>query len=179
MPTDTALLIIDYQYGLIESNPPAAHAAQVTANLNQAIGLARAAGMPVIFIQHDGTPDSDLPPGSRDWEIHPALARRPEDIVIHKTVGDSFYRPELNDTLRRLGVDKLWIGGSATDFCVDTAIRTGLSHNYQLTVLSDAHTCRDRPTLKAEQVIAHFNFVWSNMDETPRPMRVLKVAELA
>lgn len=110
--------------------------------------------------------------------MHPALLRAASDPVVHKTVGDSFYRPELHALLQRQGIRHLWIGGSATDFCIDYAIRSALSHDYAVTVLADAHTCRDRPLLSGAQVIAHFNWVWSNMDETPQPLRVCQVAEL-
>lgn len=64
MRADTALLIIDYQYGLIETAPAAVHAQQVTANLNHAITLARAAAMPIVFVQHDGPARTELAPGS-------------------------------------------------------------------------------------------------------------------
>ncbi|MBA4709918.1 cysteine hydrolase family protein [Aquitalea aquatica] len=177
MRRDSALLIVDVQVAQFEPAPPY-QADAVLARLNQAIALARQQGMPVIFVQHDSPPGTDLAPGSAGWALHPALQRLPEDLVVHKTVGDSFYRPELHALLQQLGIHQLWIGGSATDFCIDYAIRSALSHDYAVTVLEDAHTCRNRPLLSGEQVVAHFNWVWRNMDETPQALRVCKVAEL-
>ncbi|UGA36039.1 hypothetical protein JOS77_15905 [Chromobacterium haemolyticum] len=57
---------------------------------------------------------------------------------------------------------------------------TALGHvaEYTVTLIADAHTCKPRPGLSAEQVIDHFNWVWSNLDETPKPLRVREIAEL-
>lgn len=178
MNLPTALLIIDAQVGLFEGNERAVRSESVIANLNTAIEKANTLNMPIIFIQHDGPADSPFAPHSEGWQIHPALARSAADIVIRKTVGDSFYAPALNEHLKALGVQRLWIGGAATDFCIDTAVRTALSHDYEVTVIADGHSCRDRPVIKGETVIAHFNWVWSEMIEAPKTLRVQTVAEL-
>jgi nicotinamidase-related amidase len=51
-----ALLVIDVQVGLVDSDGEhAAHqGAQMLENINRLIVTARAAGTPVIYIQHDG-----------------------------------------------------------------------------------------------------------------------------
>jgi len=169
----TALLIIDAQSALLSSDSPAARCEQVLSNLNLAIAKARAVNMPVIFVQHDGPEGSPLAPDSDGWQIHPQLNGLATDYIVRKTVGDSFYAPQLHNLLKKRGVRRLWIGGSATDFCVDTAVRAALSHDYEVTVIADGHTCRDRPLLKGETVIDYFNWVWSEMSEAPQALRVI------
>ena len=148
------------------------------ANLNRAIALARRQHMPVIFIQHDSGPGSDLARDSEAWRLHPALARQDGDAVVHKRFSDSFQHTTLTELLRGDDIDELWLAGSATEFCVDSTLRSAMSQEYSVTLIADAHTCKPRPQLNAEQVIDHFNWVWSNLDETPKPLRVRGIAEL-
>lgn len=49
----TALLIIDVQQGLCEGEHSAFESADVISRINRVSAKARAAGIPVIFIQHD------------------------------------------------------------------------------------------------------------------------------
>lgn len=175
---NTALIVIDVQYGQIEGQPRAGRADAVLANLNRAIALARRQHMPVIFIQHDSGPGSDLARDSEARQLHPALARLDGDAVVHKRFSDSFQRTALTELLRGGDVDELWLAGSATEFCVDSTLRSAMSQEYAVTLIADAHTCKPRPRLNTEQVIDHFNWVWSNLDETPKPLRVRNIAEL-
>lgn len=171
----TALLVIDFQYGLIEGKQRATRADEVLANLNTLIAHARAAGHPVIFIQHDHP--QGLPHGSEAWQLHPGLARLASDIVVEKQVCDSFAQSTLAEHLTRLGVTDLWIGGYATEFCVDTCVRHAGARGYNLTVIADAHTTGDRPHLDGESIIRHHNWVWANMSVPGKPLRVLPLAE--
>jgi len=177
--SSTALLIVDAQYALLDGDPPAVRSRDVLFCLNLTIAKARLQEMPVIFIQHDGPANSPLAPDTKGWKIHPELARLEMDPVIRKTVGDCFYAPPLHDLLQKLGVKRLWIGGCATDFCVDTAVRTALSHDYAVTVIADGHTCRHRPFANGETVIDHFNWVWSEMSEAPQALCVQLAIDLA
>ncbi|QLI80625.1 isochorismatase family protein [Chitinibacter fontanus] len=172
----TALLVIDFQYGLIESTPPATRGAQTLAQINAMIALARQRQMPVIFIQHH---EADLPQGSPAWELHPGLARLADDHVIAKESADSFLATQLQSTLNALNIDALWITGYASDFCVDTTLRRAASLGYMVTVVSDAHTSKDRPHANGEQLVAHLNWLWANLAVKDNPIRVLPLAELA
>jgi len=60
--------------------------------------------------------------GSWGAEIIPELAPQPGDRVIEKTRFDAFFRTELEEVLRELGVSELWLCGVCTSICVmDTA----------------------------------------------------------
>ncbi|MEJ8676055.1 cysteine hydrolase family protein [Chromobacterium amazonense] len=172
---DTALLIIDVQVGVVEGELRAARLDSVLDNLNLAIAKARQRGMPVIFVQHE---EDDLPHGSAAWQLHPKLARQDGDLQVFKRYGDSFCETDLAQLLQSHGISKLWIGGAATDFCVDSTLRNAVSRGYQITVIGDAHTTVSAFALSGEQVIDHFNAAWGASSATPQPLRVLPAAEL-
>ncbi|AXE35630.1 cysteine hydrolase family protein [Chromobacterium phragmitis] len=173
--SDTALLIIDVQVGVVDGEMRAARLDAVLDSLNLAIAKARGSDMPVIFIQHE---EDDLPRGSGAWQLHPQLARQDGDAVVHKRYGDSFCDTDLARLLSARGIAKLWIGGAATDFCVDSTLRNAVSRGYQVTVIADGHTTLSAFALSGEQVIDHFNAIWQASSATPLPLRVLPAAEL-
>ena len=65
--TKSALLVIDVQNQVVQG---AFNKDQVIANINTAVGKARAAGVPVVWIQHS---DDWMAIGSEDWQIVPQL----------------------------------------------------------------------------------------------------------
>lgn len=171
----TALLVIDFQYGLIELEPRATRGAETLASLNRLIDHARACGHRVVFIQHH---EAELPRGSEAWQLHPGLQRRPDDPVIEKTACDSFLDTSLRQYLDSEEIEHLWVGGYASDFCVDTTVRRAASLGYAVTVVADAHTCKDRPHASGDTLVAHLNWLWANMDVPGNAIRVLPLAAL-
>ncbi len=175
LPPSSALLVIDVQCGWYLASPGPHEAASTLARINNLIDRARAAGRPVVFIQHAEAPE--YTPGTAGWELHPELHRLPADLVVGKAVCDSFHRTALNAELRIRNVDTLVICGAATEFCVDTTIRRAASEGYRVVVPSDAHATKDRPVLAAAQIIAHHNWVWSEFS-SPHPIAVVPAAEV-
>lgn len=158
-----ALIIIDMQNGGFPEGLFRYDAEAVIDNINKLAAAMRASGNKVIFIQHDGSKDDVFIPGSYEWEIIPGLEKQDGDIFISKTANDVFYRSALKSTLDELGVKEVIITGWATDYCVDSTVRSALAHDYDITVVSDAHTCGNRPHLSAAHIIAHHNYTWQNM----------------
>ena len=170
-----ALLVIDVQVGVVEGELRAARLDSVLYNLNIAIAEARRHDYPIIFVQHE---DEGLQRGSAAWQLHPKLACVEGDLRISKCYGDSFCETDLAGLLADKGVRTLWIGGCATDFCIDSTLRNAVSRGYQVTVISDAHTTLGAFELSGEQVIDHFNAVWGATNATPKPLHVVPAAEL-
>ncbi|MBV8046211.1 MAG: cysteine hydrolase [Paludibacterium sp.] len=173
--SDTALLVIDVQVGVVDGELRAARLDAVLDHLNLAIAKARQRGYPVIFVQHE---DDDLQRGSDVWQLHPKLAVQEGDIRVFKRFGDSFCDTDLTEQLSATEISKLWIGGCATDFCIDSTLRNAVSRGYQVTVIRDGHTTLSAFALSGEQVIDHFNAAWSATSATPKPLRVVTAAEL-
>ena len=84
---------------------------------------------------------------------------------------------QVYQTLQRLAPDRVLVVGWATDFCVDSTVRSAVSHDYHVVVVGDAHTPSDRPHLAAPDVIRHHNWLWSGL-LTNRSIRVATTAEL-
>jgi nicotinamidase-related amidase len=170
---DQALLIVDVQKGLFHG-PPVPHDAENTlGRINSLLSQARIAGVPVIFIQHDGTVKDGLEPGSSDWQLHPELERKESDLVIRKTACDSFYGTRLLETLKGLSAREIIVCGYATEFCVETTVRRAASERFDVILASDAHTTKDRPILSAKEIIAHHNWVLANLIQPDNSIRVL------
>jgi nicotinamidase-related amidase len=83
--------------------------------------------------------------------------------LVHKRLCDSFSATELPDVLDRTGVKQLIVTGCATDFCVEPTIRAAASRNYQVVVVRDGYTTKDRPHLDAISIINHHNWMWENL----------------
>ena len=178
IPARTAVLVIDVQAGLFGANPAPFEAEAVIARINEVTAKARLAGAPVIFIQHDGgTNDQDLAPFTHGWKLHPALQVRPADVTLRKTTCDAFYRTSLEAELRSRRITTLLLMGFATDFCVDSTLRSAASKEFSIVVVADAHTTADNPVLEANLVRQHHNWAWANCITT-KGVTVLKTAEL-
>jgi nicotinamidase-related amidase len=72
------------------------------------------------------------------------------------------YETELVDLLEQHGMQTLIITGCATDYCIDTNICAAASSNYEVVIVKDGHTTRDRPHLDAKSITAHHNWMWEN-----------------
>lgn len=150
----------------------------VIERINALAKKCRSNNIPVFFIQHDGSKENCLYPKSDDWQLLPELKVLPSDITIGKTANDAFYDTPLDLSLRNKHITELLITGCATDFCVDTTVKSALSKDYKVVVVADAHTTAARPHIEAETVIKHYNWLWSDMSPTKHKISVIKAAEI-
>ena len=163
VPGHTAVLVIDVQVGLFCAKPPPFEAEAVVGRINAVTAKARQAGAPVIFIQHDGEPTGEnVVPFTEGWKLHPDLEVRPGELVIRKTTCDAFYGTSLEAELRARGITTLLLMGYATDFCVDSTLRSAASKDFGVVVVADAHTTADNLVLNANLVRQHHNWAWAN-----------------
>jgi nicotinamidase-related amidase len=173
-----AILVIDMQMGSFKPETPRFDADGVVQRINLLSNYFRQNGDKVIFIQHDGTKENVFLPGTSDWNILSTLIRHPNDIVVSKTVNDSFYNSELDAILKKHGIAELFITGCATDFCIDATVHSALSKDYNIVIVKDCHTTANRPHLSAEQVIQHHNWIWENMYSTNGKIKLVSSTEL-
>ncbi len=171
-----ALVIIDYQAG-VSALDGIWRWQPVLETLARAAEAARAAGMPVIYVQHDGE-RAPFVPETPGWEFPAKIAPRPGEAVVRKRSCDGFRDTQLVEELERFGVDEIVVGGYATDFCVDTTVRRAASMGISTTVLADGHTARERPHVSAAQVVDHFNWLWPEITNPGNPIRVSPSADV-
>lgn len=151
----TALLIIDVQRGLFDDEPRPFEADLVVGRINRLAEIARAAGAPVVFIQHEDA--GRLAYQSQGWQLERQLQVAEADLRVRKTTPDSFLRTELESLLAERGVRHVVICGYASEFCVDTTARRAAALGYAVTLAADAHTTRDRPHASAADIRQHHN----------------------
>ncbi|ETX00427.1 MAG: isochorismatase [Candidatus Entotheonella factor] len=168
-----ALLIIDMQVGMLESEAPPRDVDLVVQRINAVASAMRNSNRLVIFIQHCGPKGDPFAPGESGWSFLPSLERTENDLVVSKTTCDAFYKTELDTLLQQHQIDELVITGWATDFCVDTTIRAAASRDYDITVIGDAHTAADRTHLDAASIIQHHNSTWSALIVPRRHIRIV------
>jgi nicotinamidase-related amidase len=171
-----ALLVVHMQVGLLSGKPK--H--DLRAVLDRINGLAakvRAESGKVILIRHCGGSGDDFEPQAPGWEFLPELDRKPEDIILPTTLNDPFAGTDLQAHLTEIQPDRVLITGWATDFCVDSTVRSVVAHQYDVVAVADGHTLSDRPHLDAASVIRHHNWVWSNLI-TQRSIKVVEAGEL-
>ncbi len=131
----------------------------------------------VIFIQHDGTKENSFLPDSEDWQILPELTKHSNDIFISKTANDAFYNTDMQNFLAKNNITELFITGCATDFCIDSTIKSAVSKDYRVTVIEDGHTTANRPYLTAPVLIQHYNWLWADMTPTRFKIQVIKTTD--
>jgi nicotinamidase-related amidase len=177
MSNKTALVIIDVQKGLFDEAYEEDR--EVLEHIHELIARARAAGSPVVYVQHNGWAGHPLEPGAPGFPIHPAIAPAPGDIVVQKRASDSFYDTTLQQELDGRGVTHLVIVGAQTEFCVDTTCRRAASLGYDVTLVADGHTTGDRGTMTTAQIVAYHNTILTQLVTPNEPIKVKPAAEIA
>lgn len=134
------LLVVDAQVNQFEP-PMAVHdGPQILERLKSLVKGARAAHVPVTFIQNDGGEiDPDFP-GTPGWALHPELLPVGSEKVYRKTTTDSFHETGLLEDLRAAGVTDLVIAGMQSNYCIDATTRRAVQESFNVTLVSDAHS---------------------------------------
>ncbi|MFG3202988.1 cysteine hydrolase family protein [Streptomyces sp. NPDC048192] len=173
----TALLVIDVQNGVMVPSSP--YRDDVIANIRTLVDQARAAGTPVVWVQHQ---DEHLVPGTEGWAYVPELKRLDSEPLIAKSYPDSFEDTALETALAERAVGHLLVAGAQTDCCIRSTLHGALTRGYDATLVADAHTTEDLTEYGApapEQVIAHTNLYWSNQHAPGRRGGTVKTAEVS
>jgi nicotinamidase/pyrazinamidase len=162
MARKSALLVVDVQNDFTPGGALAVpRGDEVVPLLNRYMEMFGVAGVPVYtsrdwhpevskhFKEHGGVWPPHCIQGTWGAEFHPDL-RRPEDaITISKGMDperDSYSAFDaleedgtpLAESLRRRGVEHIFMGGLATDYCVKWSALEAANQGFQFTVLLDA-----------------------------------------
>ncbi|WP_228538024.1 cysteine hydrolase family protein [Nocardia sp. XZ_19_231] len=145
-----ALLVMDVQRAVVDRYPDSSYLPR----LRDAIGIARSAGIPVIFVVvgfRPGYPEISvrnkmfarlanaptITGADRATEIHPDIAPEPGDVVVTKRRVGAFTGSDLDIVLRAGGIDHLVLAGIATSGVVLSTLRKAADLDFELTVLAD------------------------------------------
>ena len=184
LASDTAVLVIDVQLGIL-SPARSPREQQVAKALDETIvriarltDRARAAAVPVIYIQHDGGSGHRLEPGTPGWPIRPEIAPQPGEKVIRKRASDSFFETTLGAELAAAGIQRLVVCGCMTQYCVDTTVRRAVSLGYDVVLAADGHSTADTAAIPFETIISHHNALLDGFDAGAHEVRVCPSSEI-
>lgn len=145
-----ALLIIDMLNDFVLKGAPleVPETRKVVPKLKKEIEKARAEGNPVIYICDAHAPDDKefskfgWPPhavkGTKGAEVVEELKPQKDDVLIEKTTSSGFYKTDLDETLRKLGIDSLRLTGCVTHICVMFTASDAVLRDYKVTVVEDS-----------------------------------------
>jgi len=173
----TAVLVIDVQQELCDGDEVPWEIDRTIENINVVTARARAAGRPVVFIQHEGK-DGYLSHGTPGWELERRLEVKPGDLKVRKTATDAFHRTPLESLLRERGVSDLVICGIHTEFCVDTTTRRALALGFPVVLVSDGHSSVGHADLAPELVVKHHNHTLANITSFGPRVRPVPAADV-
>ena len=96
------------------------------------------------FVEQGGPWPPHCVQGSRGAEFHPNL-RLPDDYIGVKKGSDpevdaysGFLDSDLKEQLHRAGVERVFVGGLATDYCVLNTVLDALAKGFEAYLLTDA-----------------------------------------
>lgn len=92
-------------------------------------------------------------------EFHKDLIDDSRIIVISKGLGDedcysAFDGTDLAEQLKQKGVEELWVGGLATDYCVKNTVLDGLKNGFKVKAVKEAMRAVDLEEGDGERAIA-------------------------
>ena len=89
------------------------------------------------MIAPNGTPSRILIRDTWGTDIIPELRPEPQDLIVYKSRFSGFYRTELDEMLKRRGIETLIITGCTTSVCVESTVRDAMFRDYRCVVLED------------------------------------------
>lgn len=167
-----ALIIVDVQNDFCPGGSLAvSHGDEVIGPLNRLAREFLARGEPVFktrdwhkpdtkhFAQYGGTWPVHCVQNTQGAEFHPDLIDDIHIRVISKGLGDedcysAFDGTDLALQLQRLGIEEVWVGGLATDYCVKNTVLDGLKQGFRVKALEDAMRPVDVNTGDGERALA-------------------------
>lgn len=185
MKLDCIAIVIDVQNAILDipgmKRPAETHEAfeKLVARIASFVDRARNRSIPIIFVQHDGQPGHRLDRGLSGWQIRPELAPIRDELVIHKTACDSFFKTTLESELASRKIDRLIIAGCMTQYCVDTSVRRAVSLGYDVTLAEDGHLTADSESLTFDRIIAPHNALLDGFDAGGHSVRVEPLEEIS
>jgi nicotinamidase-related amidase len=153
-PARTALLVMDYQQGIIGRVPDAD---ALLARARDAIELVRGHGGTIGYVRvafadgetPGGTMGKSMTPELRETlhadapgtQIDERIAPQGGDIVVRKVRVGALSTTDLHEQLQAKGIDTLLLAGISTSGVVLSTVRDAHDRDYRLIVVSDL--CRD------------------------------------
>jgi len=134
-------------------NPFYQEGKRIIPNLQTLLRKGREKGFPILFacdsfLKEDFIFKGRMKPhslrGTEGAEVIDELKPEPTDLILHKRRFSAFFKTDLDQTLRTLGVDTLLVTGMTTEVCVLMTAMDALCHDFSVILLEDCCASRSR-----------------------------------
>jgi nicotinamidase-related amidase len=143
--SESAVVVIDAQNEYVNGKLPLPGVSAALDNIAILLKAARAAGAPVIHVQHKGRAGGLFDPGADSFKLAPQAAAQTGEAIVEKPLPNAFAQTDLQDVLSKTGKKSLIVAGFMTHMCVSSTVRAALDLGYRTTVVADAAATRDLP----------------------------------
>ncbi len=143
--SEATLLIIDAQNEYRSGALPLAGVDAAVGEIAALLARARAAGAPIVHVQHRGKPGGAFDLAAERGRIMREAAPDCAEPVVTKTLPNAFADTDLAEKLAVAGRKQLIVAGFMTHMCVSSTARAALDHGYRVTVPAAACATRDLP----------------------------------
>ncbi len=151
-----AVLIVDMledSFDEKHKNPVTPFALEIVPRINRLTEIARGKGIPVIFSM-----DSFLPGdfifkgkmkehsirGTTGAEVYHGLKQEKSDMYSQKRRFSAFFKTDLDQTLRLLGIDTVVLTGINSHWCVLTSALDALANDFRAYIIEDCSASYSR-----------------------------------
>lgn len=143
--SESAVVVIDAQNEYVNGKLPLVGIAQALDNIAILLKAARAAGAPIIHVQHKGRAGGLFDPAADAFKLAPQAASEAGEAIVEKPLPNAFAQTNLQELLAKTGRKSLIVAGFQTHMCVSSTVRAALDLGYRTTVVADAVATRDLP----------------------------------
>jgi nicotinamidase-related amidase len=143
--SESAVIIIDAQNEYVNGKLPLSGVDAALNNISILLKAARAAGSPVVHVQHKGRAGGLFDPGADTFKLAPQAANESGEAIVEKPLPNAFAQTNLQDLLTKTGKKSLIMAGFQTHMCISSTVRAALDLGYRTTVVADATATRDLP----------------------------------
>lgn len=156
--SESVVVIIDAQNEYVTGKLPLSGVAPALDNIAILLKAARAAGAPIVHVQHKGRAGGLFDPGADSFKLAPQAASMSGETIVEKPLPNAFAQTNLQDVIAKTGKKQLIVAGFQTHMCVSSTARAALDLGYRTTIVADAAATRDLPdptggpALSAEQL---------------------------
>ncbi|WP_166267911.1 cysteine hydrolase family protein [Marinobacter caseinilyticus] len=152
--SDSALIMIDCQNTYREGVMQLEGVEEALGEAKKLLEKARASGIPIFHIRHDGGEGSPYDVNARIGAITDDVAPKDGEPVITKNYPNSFVATDLHEQLQAKGVKNIVLAGFMTHMCVNSTAHGGFNLGYAPTVVASATATRPLETVKGKVLSA-------------------------
>lgn len=156
--SESTLVIIDAQNEYRTGALPLTGVDAAVTEIEALLKRARAAGAPIVHVQHKGRPGGAFDLDDERGRIMRELAPECAEPVVQKPLPNAFAQTDFGEKLEAAGRKQLIITGFMTHMCVSSTARAALDHGYRVTIPASTVATRDLPApdgsgvMKAEEI---------------------------